>query len=249
MFNLPASFVTPIALSLVPSIASAVKDGNGVRAVNTIDRSLKLCGLITIPASLGLSVFARPILELIFYGETDSINTAAPLLSILGISVFFTCIMTVTNSILQAYGEERKPIASMLIGATVKIILSYILIGIPALNVYGAPISTLACAFTVSLLNMSFVKKCAPNISAPNKLFFKVLVTSVISVGVGGVLYSVLSAMIGKSALLTAGTVFASGMFFLLTSFNFGAIDQSDILSVPCGEKIYKMLIKTRLIK
>ena len=249
MFNLPASLVTPIALSLVPSITSAVKEGNKTRELDTLDRALKLCGFITIPASLGLSVFARPILELVFYGETDSINVAAPLLSVLGISVFFSCIMTVTNSALQAYGKERKPIISMLIGATVKTATSYILIGIPSLNVYGAPISTLVCSLTVAAINMSFLKKCASGVGSADKLFLKTLAAAIVSIGSGGAVYALLYGMIGKSILLTAASIAASGVGFVFLSFRFGAIDRSDILSMPLGEKIYKILIKTRLIK
>ena len=148
MFNLPAAFVTPIALALVPVLTSAINGRDRYKEINTLNSSLRLTGLITLPASLGLSVFSRPILEFVFNGEDSAINTAAPLLSVLGLSVFFSCMMTVTNAVLQAYGKERLPLVSMLVGSAVKIVLSYVLLGIPQINVFGASISTFACCLS-----------------------------------------------------------------------------------------------------
>lgn len=249
MFNLPASFITPIALSLVPAVTSALRSANKERERNTLNTALKLCGFITIPASLGLSVFSRPILELVFYGEDQAISTAAPLLSVLGLSVFFSCVITVTSSILQAYGEERKPIASMLIGSLIKVVLSYILIGMPSVNVYGAPISTLACTFSVALINMAFVKRRAPYVEGVSSLFLRTLCVSAISVGAGGAICFSLSQTAVAGRISTLVSIITTVLLFVVLALRFKAIERDDILSVPGGKRLYKILNKTKLIK
>ena len=248
MFNLPAAFVTPIALALVPVLASAVKCGDKYKESNTLNSSLRLCGLITLPASFGLSVFSRPILELVFYGEEGAINTAAPLLSVLGASVFFSCMMTVTNAILQAYGKERLPIFSMLAGAAVKIVLSYILIGMPNVNIYGASVSTFACSLTVAAINFAYVKRCSEALDSPVKLFGASRVASSVSVAVGGAAYFTLLARFGSSWMLTLGAISVTAVLFALLALKLGAIGEDEILLLPRGDKICKMLRKVKLV-
>ena len=247
MFNLPASFVTPIALALVPVLISAVSSGDKYKEITTLNSSLRLSGLITIPASLGLSMFSRPILELVFKGETSAINTAAPLLSVLGLSVFFSCMMTVTNAVLQGYGKERLPLISMSVGAMVKIVLSYVLIGIPKINVYGAAISTFLCSFVVTALNFSYIKKCAAEVDRPIKLFGGALAAAVISVSAGGGSYLVLCKYIGCSSSITIASVGITALLFFILALKLDAVKESDISLIPSGEKIYMILKKTKL--
>ena len=248
MFNLPASFVTPIALALVPVLTSAVNGGDKYKEISTLNSSLRLSGLITIPASLGLSVFSRPILELVFKGETSAINTAAPLLSVLGLSVFFSCMMTVTNAVLQSYGKERLPLISMSAGAAVKIVFSYVLIGIPEINVYGAAISTFLCSLTVSLMNFAYIKKCAAEVDAPLKLYGGALAAAVLSVATGGATYYAFNKYFGDSSALTLAAVGITALVFALLAVKFGAVKESDLALLPAGDKICVILKKTKLI-
>ena len=248
MFNLPASFVTPIALAIVPVLTAAVGSGDKARESATLNSSLRLCGLITLPASLGLSVFSRPILEFVFRGEEGAINTAAPLLSVLGMSVFFSCMMTVTNAILQAYGKERLPMVSMVVGAAVKIVVSYLLIGIPSINVYGAAISTFVCSLTVAAMNFFYIKKCATGLETPVRLFGNSLGASVLAVAVGGGAYFLLLPRIGASPMLTLLSIGMTVLLFAVSALKLGAINENDLLLLPGGGKIYKILKKTKLV-
>ncbi len=248
MFNFPAAFVTPIALSLVPVLTSSLQANDRKREKRVLSSALRLCGLIAIPASLGLSVFARPILELVFSGETSAINIAAPLLSVLALSVFMSCLMTVTNSTLQAYGKERKPIISMAMGAAVKVISSYILIGIPAINIYGAPISTFLCALTVSLINFAYIKKCACAIDGAFALFGRTLLSSVISIGLPAIGYLITVNILGYSNIVTLAFVALAACLYVILALKLRAVDEDDVLLLPGGKKLHKILRKVKLI-
>ena len=65
--------------------------------------------------------------------------------------------MVLTNAILQTYGKEKIPIFTVIAGGVVKIILNYILVGNPEINIHGAPISTLCCYMVIAGLNLFFV--------------------------------------------------------------------------------------------
>lgn len=251
MFNLPASLVTPIALAIVPVLASAVNSGNREKEKTTLNGAIKLCGIIIIPAALGLSVFSRPILELVFAGETTAINVASPLLSILAISSVFSCLMTVTNAVLQAYGRERKPISSMLVGATVKVVVSYVLIGIPQINIYGAPISTLICDITVTALNFAHIKRATDNLENVYSILSKPLLAAVVSIGSSGVAYYLAlgRGWLGRSPYSTLIFILIAAVAYLFCALRFNAVTGEEMIMLPKGNKVYSIVKKLRLIK
>jgi stage V sporulation protein B len=251
MFNLPASLVTPIALTLVPLLASAINGGNKTKEANTVNASFKLCGMIIIPSSLGLSVFSRPILSLVFGEETAAVSIASPLLSVLAISVFFSCLITVSNAVLQAYGNERKPIVSMTCGAVVKIFLSYALIGAPTINAYGAPLSTLACDIAISCINIVCIRKTTTCLKSASELFGRSLLAAVVAVGGSAVGYYGLTGagIIKASGGATALALLIAAVLYAVLSLRMRVVDADEIRLLPQGEKIYEAMKKIKLAK
>ena len=163
-------------------------------------------------------------------------------------SVLFSSLMTVTNSVLQAYGMERKPIVSMLAGAAVKALLSYFLIGIPKINIFGAPISTFVCALTVTLINLYYIKKATGEMESATRLFLKPLLAAAVSIGACGVAYYAIVSFFGKSYALTLGFVALAVILYGLCSLKMKAIVSEDILLLPMGEKIEKLFRKVKLL-
>jgi stage V sporulation protein B len=184
----------------------------------------------------------------LFAGETNAINISAPLLSVLGIAVFFSSVMTVTNSILQAYGMERKPIISMFAGALVKTLFSYILIGVPKINIFGAPISTLLCAITVTLINLYYIKKATGELESTSRLFIKPMLAATVSIGAAGMAYYTVASIFGKSYALTLGAIALAVLLYGVCALKMKAVVSEDINLLPMGDKIEKLLRKVKLL-
>ncbi len=163
VFSLIPALVTPVALSLVPQLSAAIESRAAEGQVRVVSDALRLTVLLAMPSSLGIAVYARPILSLLFVGEDEAIAMAAPLLSMLGASVFFSCLITTTNAVLQSYRKTEKPIVSTVVGSAVKIVGAYVLIGIPSIGVFGAPISTFFCNLTVCAMNLWYLYACLPH--------------------------------------------------------------------------------------
>ena len=85
----------------------------------------------------------------------------------------FICLMILTNAILQTYGKEKLPIFTVIAGGVVKVVMNYILVGNPEINIHGAPISTLCCYLTICVLNLFFVWKYSPQKPRYIQLFVK----------------------------------------------------------------------------
>lgn len=162
VFSLIPSLITPIALACVPQLSGAIEAGSRGGQIKVVAQSLRLTMLFSIPAAMGISVYAEPILSLLFSGEQEAVAISSPLLAILGLSIPFAGLITTTNALLHSYRQTVKPILSMSIGAIVKIVSAYFLLGNPRIGVYGAPLSTLLCNWIVTGMNFAFLNRCVP---------------------------------------------------------------------------------------
>lgn len=247
IYNLPATLVSAIALPLVPMLASAIESRDKNKEKSIISSSMKMTALISFPTGLGISVFSKPILQLLFSSQSKEIEYTAPLLSILGISIFLSSMITLTNSILQSYKQVKKPIISMIIGTIIKIITSYVLIGIPHINIYGAPISTFFSTLIIVAVNIYFVIKESGRISSVFALFVKPFISAAISIVVGIGAYTVLSNFFSPGVVILA-VIMLVAIIYALAVLKTHTLDKSEILMLPKGEKILKILTEIHLV-
>ena len=164
VFNILPSLTTSVALSATPALSAALQKGKeGLSELQkTASSALGIILTLSLPAALGLSVFAEDILSLLFRGQPIAVAQATPWLSCLGLSVPAACLITVTGAMLQAAGKAQKPIISMLCGVTVKIAVAYILLGREGWGMAGAPVSSLLCDAVILICNLIFIRKYAP---------------------------------------------------------------------------------------
>ncbi len=240
LFSLPASLIAAVALSLVPSLVSAINSKDPRQQRSIISSSVKMTAFAAIPASIGLSLFARPILQMIFArsGDASAIDIAAPLLSVLGASVFLSCMMTTTNAVLQSYGLERKPMISMVAGAVVKVISAYLLMGIKPVNIYGAPISTFLCSLTVISINLYYLGKKTPWFECSGKGVVGMLGCSVLSAAISYAVYILL----GANTVAAIVAMLIMVVVYLLLSLRFGGFEKHEIEMLPGSSKIYLLM-------
>lgn len=247
VFGLLPALVNSVALPLVPMLSAAIASGDSERQAEMIRSSYRLTSLFAIPAALGVAAYARPILLLLFGREPEAVAVAAPLLSYLGVSVFLSCMITATNSVLHAYQSVNRPIIAMLVGAGVKILSAYVLIGNPNVALLGAPISTFLCDATVVILNLYFASSLC-RVTDIRTIFFKPLLSSAAAIGISYVFYLWLTLRLGESALITLVAIALAVVLYLLLSCLFGVFYAEDILAFPMGDKIYRFLKKLRLL-
>ena len=246
LVNLAAALITPITASIIPLMSAAIASGNRERIRRTMDGSLLITAIIELPCALGMSVLAEPIIRLLF-GNDASLRQPAELLSILALSAFFISTMSVTSSFLQAHKLERKPIISMLCGAAVKLTASFILIGIPQINIYGSPIASCLSCFTISAVNLYFIKKHIGFVPDFKRILFRPFAASVVCAlaAMGG--YWFFSHFFGRLAVVFA-ILFAMVVYFFVV-FLFRAVTREDVMLLPKGEKLCGLLGRMKLLK
>ena len=243
LFSLAPALVTSIAMPLIPSLSGAVSrdDPKGQRRV--VMDALRLTALISAPASLGLVLFSRPILELIFSGESAAIALAAPCLSCLGLSVTLSCLITVENAILQTLGKAHVPLLAMAIGSALKIAAAYFLIAIPSIGIMGAPISTFICDLVINAVNFFFIGREMGTIPIISRVLLRPYLSAAVAVGLSRLAYNGICARFGESRIITLiSVILAAVLYFLLARLS-GAVETEDISRLSSGRLIKKKKI------
>ena len=249
MLNMLASFVNPITLSLIPFVAAALvrKDYEG--ADRTVSAAFRVIAVLTFPAGVGLSVLSTPIMRLVLPAQPEGALAAGPHLRILGIACIFTCLMILTNAILQTYGKERIPIFTMIVGGLVKIAMNYVLVGDPDINIHGAPVSTLCCYMTIVALNLFFVWRYSPSKPRYLHLFAKPLIASALMGAaawavcgfVGRALEPGHSAYMANAAATLCGILAGASVYAVLVV-ALRILRAEDLRRIPHGDKLARLL-------
>ena len=243
MFNLPPVLIYAITYSVVPLITASVTRREHEDARRYMRSSMKLTSLIAMPCSVGLAVLAYQILSMFF--RADMVENGAGMLTALAPSVFFVCLVAITNAILQACGKERMPIISMLAGSAVKLVGSIVLI--PFLGKYGSPVSTLVCYMTIVVFNMYFVAKYAKVTPSVINVYLKPLIASA-ACGITAMLVSYkLLPLIGNSLSTVASIVCAVVVYAALVLL-LKCLTREDVEVLPKGDKVYAILKKLKAI-
>ena len=242
LYNLVPTLLSPITLTFVPILKSAVTRGDRTAAGEALSSAFRLVTLFAVPAALGLSVFAAPVLSFLFRGQSDAVALAAPMLSVLSLSVLPAVLVAFTAGALQAAGKPVLPVVSLGIGALVKLTAEWILLSLPRVQIYGAPISTLLCHLTVLTIQGICLSRILPTRAVCS--LFRPFAAAAVSVGIGGGVYILLSKLWGAGNWLLPLTLFLVVLLYLPLSFLFRAFQRTDLLSLPCGERIADFLSK-----
>ncbi len=244
LFNLPAAFMTPLTIAIVPAVAGAIVKGNRKEAEKNSEDAMRMASVISMPMGVGLAVLSFPIVN-VFYPRT---NPAAPgILSIMGIASFFVCMVLMENAILQASGKERLPMVALISGSLLKIAINWVIIAIPRINIYGAPIGTLFGYLCMAVMDYIFIRRALHENPNLGRVFGKPMLCSLIMGGTAFAVYRIVSGLLGTGdrirMLLSMGlAVAAAVVVYVVCVIVFRCITKEDMKLIPGGEKVAKVL-------
>ncbi len=256
--NLVPTIMMTLGVSAIPIISGAVakKDFSTVNdSVNTVFR---MTMLIALPAGAGFFVLSEPIMSLLYAGTENQtgIAIAAPVLGLYGLMMAILTLSSPLTNILQAIGRADVPAKALLLGCVFKVGLNYILIGVPEINVKGAVFGT-AVFYLICIVYNYIVLRKETGVRIDVKTVIVKPLISAVACGVAAWgSYTLLSGVLtfnegsrlsGQSlsciiSIGVAGLVYGICILFTKT------LVKNDILMLPKGEKIAKILEKYKLI-
>ena len=243
LFNLPAAFITPLTISIVPAISGALARGDKKTAGTVSEDSLRISAFLAIPMGVGLAVLAKPIMDVLYPG---SHLAGAGLLRVMGIASFFVCLVLMENAILQASGREKLTMVTLITGGVIKIIINWFLVARRDINIYGAPVGTL-CSYC-AMAAMDYVFMCRTLSSRPRllRVFSGPLAASALMGLTAWGIYGLGARLLGQGRIGTllamCAAIGAAVIVYLVTAIVFRAVTREDMKLIPGGEKIARIL-------
>ncbi|MBR3837835.1 MAG: polysaccharide biosynthesis protein [Clostridia bacterium] len=259
LFNLPPAIIYPFAISIIPAISGADATQDKVALNKTMDFTFRIVTVICLPCAIGMGVMAKPIIDLLFSSseaifrnaagvEFFSNDVVAPMLTILSASILFSGLISVSGAMLQAAGHAHLSIVSTCFGVVAKAVSIWVLIGIPAIGHYGIPISTLLCYVIMFCFNTVFLQKRVNYRLSFRRILLKPLVASVACGVTAGCCHLILSRLIPDS-LSTVLSIGLAALVYAVLLFRIGGFDKEDVLQLPKGQTILRILTKIKLIR
>ena len=249
LYNMPLAVNFAFATVLVPYVASAIKVKDYKEAANKINYSLLVSILIILPCAIGLIALAEPVYKIIYFNAPEGFE----LLQLVSVSLIFAALAQTMTGSLQGIGKVFVPAISLLFGCIAKIILNILLIRIPAVNIYGAAISSIACQFiSCAICFMVLRKRCRLKIEPVRFIVKPVIaggVMGAVAIGVYKLVTLVLkTGFIGNLVATLLAVAIAAVVYFVLV-FVFKILSEDEVKQLPAGNKVYSLLTRFGLYK
>ena len=242
LINLPQVFSIAIGMSLVPVISEYIAKKDKKNMEKTISAGIRMTLLVGLPSAVGLFVLAKPLIGLLYFNNTlETIESTGMILRYLSIGVIFLTLVQTSTSIIQGLGKPMIPVLTLLVGATLKVFLTYYLTAIPSININGAAISTV-CAYLISaVLNIIIIVRKFDIKFSYKDIIIKPTISAVTMGIIVSVSFNLIKNIIGDSkASLVA--VLIGGISYVVLLVVTKTVTKEDILLLPKGEKIVKIL-------
>lgn len=240
--TLPLAINVAFATALVPAISAAKARKDKKTITQKTSFSLLLSMLIGLPCTIGMIIFAQPILNLLF----PNANDGALILQISSLATIFTILDQTINGVLQGYGKLMIPTISLGTGVIVKFILNVTLIPNENIGVYGAAIGSVACHVVAFIIAFTSLRKYIKLDLTLSKFVVKpILATTIMSI-ISYFIYFVLSGIIVER-LATIIAITLAIIIYVICIAILKIFTKEEIKMLPSGEKILKILEKLKI--
>ncbi len=248
IINIPLALASASASALMPEVSGQYALENYEQANRQINTTIRLTMFICIPAMVGLTVLAYPIMTALFPSAS---NLAVNLLMFGSLYVLFTALATITGSVLQSIGHQRTALINAGIALILNLVsLAVLLLLIPRLDIYAVMIANILFSVVYCFMNAFSLKRYLGFKNELRKTYGEPLLASVI-MGIAAVaVYYLVGARLLHSLLL--GLVIAilcAVLIYLVSYVKISHTTEEELRSYPMGTKMVQVLRKIKIYR
>lgn len=254
LFNIPVAVSNALSSSLIPSLTRAVANRNRRQKLERIAAAIRFSLLIAIPAAVGLTVLAEPVCSLLFISQDNAMLVR---LSMVGsLAVVFYSLSTVTNAILQGLNRLEVPIRHAVMALVVHVAVLETCLMIFKMGIYSVVLANIVFAFVMCLLNGHSISKYVRYRQEYKKTLVLptlcALIMGAAAYGTSRLAYRVLpsSMMRGRLglALVVLPSVAVAVAVYSVLLVRLKAVDREELMAMPGGRRLVRLLGKTHLL-
>lgn len=240
--NVPTALAMAVCVGLVPNLSALRVAGRTRELHETSILGLRMATLIGMPCSVGMALLAEPIIRLLYSSyPTEEILTAARLLSIGAFTILPFTFVQGTTGVLQGLGKQKIPMYTLVAGVVCKISLNFLLIRMPEVNIYGAPVASVVCYVVSASINLIWIIRKNGVRMDWGAVFGR---PALASLGMAAVVFGLTRVLDMTMKRWTLPVVAAGAVAYIVLVFATGALRREDMASIPGGAKIERLMQK-----
>lgn len=248
IINIPIALAASLSSAMIPAISKSSALGDAEATREKAENAMWTTMLIAIPAAVGLSVLAKPIMQLLF-PQPDSLDMAAELLAMIAVTVIFYSLSTLSNGILQGIGRVNLPVRNAGIALAVQTALLVALLTFTELDVYALVICLIVYSFLMCLLNSISVRRCIGVKENLKTMFLMPFLASALMGVCARGAYTGLYMLVESNVICLIPSLLLAVAVYAVTILKTGAIRREQLFAFPKGALLVKVAEKCRLLK
>jgi stage V sporulation protein B len=251
LIHVPITLISALSAAALPGISGAAAVGDRKTIQEKINYVFKVCFIVAMPAAVGLAILSKPIYHLLFPRSSEGYY----LLSYGSVVVILMAVVQIQTTILQSLGKLYTAMLSMLIGIVAKVILNYILVGRPEINILGAVFGNIICFIIPLIINIYTLRKALRMKIRLTRHMLKPAVSSLLMGGAVYLVYFILDNIFMNmrssyffNAFSIVLEVIIGVLVYVYSLVATGAVTQKDINSLsPRLTKLIPDFVKSRI--
>lgn len=185
-----------------------------------------------------------PILNLLF----PNANEGAFIFQVSALQIIFTVLEQTVNGALQGLGKIYVPAIALTIGVAVKFALNLILVPIEGIGAAGAAIATAVCHTIALAIGYGVLVRNMKLDLTFSKFILKPFLATII-MGVCSYAAYMFLGSINAGKVVTIIAILIAIIVYILAVIALKIFTKEEILMIPYGHKVYKMLEKMGIYK
>ena len=245
--NLVPALTAAFGISVLPATAAAWACRDRERTRLQMESALRMTLLAALPAGIGISVLAEPILLLLFSQRAPEAMVIAPVLEKLGLVSVLAALTSTLYSLLQGVGRADLPVKLMVLGGGVKLAINWFLLPIPTVNIQGVWAGNAGSFLLITSVGLwALCRETGLHLRAGRVVLRPLAAALGCGLSARTVYLAALSRLGNQLSVILA--VGSGAVFYAILLVLLGGLGREDLEMLPQGEKIRKALEKCRFL-
>lgn len=240
LINIPLALSSATSSAMMPEISSLYATSSYEKANGKINEGIRLTMFLCIPAAVGLSVLAFPIVKTLF---PESGDLSGQLLAAGSVSVIFSALSTITNGVLQAIGKPKIPLRNAAISLALNLaVVAVVTFLFPQAGIFSVLAATIVFALSMCFLNAMSLRKYLGHKNDFRNDYLKPLAASAGMGVVAWVAYYGLHLLVPVRILCLGVAILLAVPVYLILFVKITGVTEEQMRRFPMGSYVVKVL-------
>ncbi len=245
--TVPIAIASSLSSAIIPSLVRSKNEGNKGALINKVETAIRFTMIVAIPAGVGLSMLAGPIL-LILFPDPATYNQSVHLMRLAFFTVITFSFSTITNGILQGVDRMKAPVINASIALGIHLVIIVIALVVFKGGIFGVVISDISYGFLVCILNLRSLYKYL----GYKQELYKTFILPCVAAGIMGIIsygtHHLLMLVFPVNIVCTAIAIVVAVVIYFVLLLALRTVDESELYMMPMGTKIIAIAKKIRLM-